>query len=515
MDWVAIAVFVVLFTLVTVLGFIASRWRRGDLDLIDEWGLAGRRLGTVVTWFLLGGDLYTAYTFVAVPALVFGAGAIGFFALPYTIIVYPFVFVVFPRLWSVSQKHGYITASDFVHGRFGSRPLALAVAVTGIFATMPYIALQLVGIQVVLAGMGISGTGFVGDLPLIIAFVILAAFTYTSGLRAPAIIAVVKDILIYATVLAAVIVIPIELGGYGKIFSSVSLGKLILPAPPAGSLGSYSAYATLALGSAFALFLYPHSVTGVLSASSRRAIMRNSAMLPAYTFLLGLIALLGYMAIAAGVGDMPKFAAYFKQYGPNFAVPALFLASFPSWFVGFAFAAIAIGALVPAAIMSIATANLYTRNIHRIYFRPNCTKAEEAKVAKIASLVVKFGALAFILLLPQKYAIQLQLLGGVWIIQTLPAVVLGLYTGWFHRDALLIGWAAGIVVGTAMVASLGFATSVYPLQLGNFTVPCYAALASLIINLAVTITLTWFLNLARTARGRDDTIETDYREATL
>ena len=139
--------------------------------------------------------------------------------------------------------------------------------------------------------------------------------------------------------------------------------KLILPRPPTGSLGSYSAYATLALGSAFALFLYPHSVTGVLSASSRRAIMRNSALLPAYTFLLGLIALLGYMAIAAGVGDMPAFASYFKQYGPNFAVPALFLATFPSWFVGFAFAAIAIGALVPASIMSIATANLYTRNI--------------------------------------------------------------------------------------------------------------------------------------------------------
>ncbi len=105
-----------------------------------------------ITWFLLGGDLYTAYTFVAVPALVFGAGAIGFFALPYTIIVYPFVFVVFPRLWSVSQKHGYVTASDFVHGRFDSQPLALAIAITGIFATMPYIALQLVGIQVVLAG---------------------------------------------------------------------------------------------------------------------------------------------------------------------------------------------------------------------------------------------------------------------------------------------------------------------------------------------------------------------------
>ena len=362
--------------------------------------------------------------------------------------------------------------------------------------------------------MGISGTGFVSDLPLIIAFVILAAFTYNSGLRAPAVIAVVKDLLIYATVLAAVVVIPIELGGYGKIFASVPAGKLILPVPPAGSLGSYSAYATLALGSAFALFLYPHSVTGVLSASSRRAIMRNSALLPAYTFLLGLIALLGYMAIAAGVGDMPAYASYFKQYGPNFAVPALFLATFPSWFVGFAFAAIAIGALVPASIMSIATANLYTRNIHRVYFRPNCTSAQESKVAKIASLVVKFGALAFILFLPEKYAIQLQLLGGVWIIQTLPAVVLGLYTGWLHRHALLIGWAVGIVAGTAMVASLGFSTSVFPIEIGGLTIPCYAALASLVINLAVTVVFTWLFKIVHAAHGRDETVMLDYQEAT-
>lgn len=511
MNWIALAVFVFLFAVVTVLGFVAAHWRQGDLGLIDEWGLAGRRLGTVVTWFLLGGDLYTAYTFVAVPALVFGAGAIGFFALPYTIIVYPFVFVVFPRLWSVAHTHGYVTASDFVLGRFGSRPLALAVACTGILATMPYIALQLVGIQVVLAGMGIQGGGVVGDLPLILAFVILAAFTYTSGLRAPAMIAVIKDLLIYATILVAVIVIPLKLGGYGRMFAAIPASKLILAAPPAQSMGSYSAYATLALGSAFALFLYPHSITGVLSASSRRAIMRNSAMLPAYTFLLGLIALLGYMAIAAGIGGTSTFAPLFKQYGPNFAVPALFLEMFPSWFVGFAFAAIAIGALVPASIMSIATANLFTRNIYRPYFRPDCGKAEETQTAKLASLVVKFGALAFILFLPQKYAIQLQLLGGVWIIQTLPAVVLGLYTRWFHRHALLIGWIFGIVSGTAMVATQGFATSIVPIHISGIAIPCYAALSSLIVNLAAAIVATLLFGAVHVAQGDDETVPADYR----
>ncbi len=306
MNWTAIIVFVALFVFVTWLGFFAARWRRGDLGLLSEWGLGGRRFGSWITWFLLGGDLYTAYTFVAVPALMFGAGAIGFFAVPYTIMVYPIVYLVFPRLWAVAHKHGYVTSPDFVRGRYGNRWLALAIAITGMVATMPYIALQLVGMQVVIGAMGVETSGWIGDLPLIIAFVILAAFTYTSGLRAPAMIAVVKDLLIYLTVIAAIIVVPIELGGYGKIFAAIPSPKLLLAAPPAGSWGSFSAYATLAFGSACALFLYPHSITGVLSASSARAIRRNAAALPAYSMVLALLALLGFMAIAAGVVQMPR-----------------------------------------------------------------------------------------------------------------------------------------------------------------------------------------------------------------
>src|SRR5215813_8219919 len=396
-NWIAFAIFILLFGVVTWLGFIAANWRKGDLDLLHEWGLGGRRFGTVVTWFLIGGDLYTAYTFIAVPALAFGAGAVAFLAVPYTIVAYPIFFLVFPRIWYVCHKHHYITAGDFVRGRFGNRWLALAVTITGRVATMPYIALQLVGIQVVVGALGISGTGLASDLPLIIAFVILAAFTYSSGLRAPASIAIVKDILIYITAFAAVIIIPIQLGGFAKIFSAVPPAKLILATPGPNTTGAYSSYATLALGSALALFLYPHSMTAILSANSGRAIRKNAALLPGYTFMLGLLALIGFFAIAAGVDKLPEFAQGFGQFKNNFAVPALFLHSFPSWFVGVAFAAIGIGALVPAAIMSIAAANLYTRNIHREFINPGVSDKQESQIAKWVSLIVKAGALAFIL----------------------------------------------------------------------------------------------------------------------
>jgi SSS family solute:Na+ symporter len=509
-NWTALSVFVVLFLFVSWLGFAAARWKRGDLDQLHEWGLGGRRFGTLITWFLVGGDVYTAYTFIAVPALAFGAGALAFFAVPYTILIYPILFLVLPRLWYVCHKHGYITAGDFVKGRFGNRWLALAITVTGIVATMPYIALQLVGIQVVLGALGISGSGFAAELPLLIAFIVLAAFTYSSGLRAPASIAIVKDILIYITAFAAVIVIPMQLGGFGKIFASLPQAKVLLEVPGPNSTGSYSAYATLALGSALALFLYPHSLTGILSASSGRAIRRNAALLPGYTFMLGMLALIGFFAIAAGVSKLPEYADGFKQFGNNFAVPALLLHSFPPWFVGVAFAAIGIGALVPAAIMSIAAANLYPRNIHREFINKNPTDKQESQIAKWVSLLVKLGALVFIILVPTKYAIQLQLLGGIWIIQTLPAVLFGVYTRWFNSWALLVGWFVGIVLGT----ELAFKTELKPvfsLVFAGHTFPGYSAFYTLVLNLVLAALLTPVFNvLGSNKTAVDATLPADY-----
>ena len=333
---VALAVFCGCFLLVTGAGFWAVRWQRSEISSLDEWGLAGRKFGPLVTWFLIGGDLYTAYTVIAVPAALFGAGAVGFFAIPYCIMSYPLMMLVLPPLWRTCRSNGYVTLADYVRGRYDSRWLCVAVAVTGILATMPYIALQLIGMREVIAALGIHG-----EWPLVAAFVILAAYTYSSGLRAPALIAIVKDVMLYIMVLAAVLIIPPRLGGYAHIFALAS-ANLAQHSPPASVIlrpAQFVSYASLAFGSALALMLYPHTITGTLSAGSDRVIRRNAAFMPAYNLLLGLIALLGYMAIAAGV----------HTANSSSVVPLLLTSMFPAWFAGFCLAAIGIGALVPAA----------------------------------------------------------------------------------------------------------------------------------------------------------------------
>jgi solute:Na+ symporter, SSS family len=472
-DPAALAVFVFLFGVVTVMGFAAAHWRRPKtLAHLDEWGLGGRQFGTWITWFLIGGDIYTAYTMIAVPALVYAVGAYGFFALPYTILVYPFVFAVMPLLWQVAKDNNHVTAADVVYGRYKCRPLELAVALTGVIATMPYIALQLIGMETILHALGLKG-----EIPLVAAFLILALYTYSSGLRAPALIAFVKDTLIYIVVIAAILLIPIKLGGYGAVFDAAdaafkakgSGGLLLAPA-------QFAPYVSVALGSALALFMYPHALTGILACRSANTIRKNAILLPAYSIVLALVALMGLMGHAAGL----------KLSNNNDVVPLLFKILFPGWFTGVAFAAIAIGALVPAAIMSIGAANLFTRNFWKAYVDPGVTPAGEAKVAKLASLAVKAGALLVILFLPTQFALDLQLLGGVWILQIFPALIFGLYTGWFRAYGLLLGWAAGFLCGSWLVWFNDF-KPLHTLHSGAASITLYSGLLALAANILVAI----------------------------
>ncbi len=518
------SIVVVLFLVVTGVGFAAARWRRAeDMLHLNEWGLGGRSFGTFVTWFLLGGDLYTAYTFIAVPALVFGSGAIGFFAVSYTIMVFPIVLIFLPRLWSVSRVHSYITPADFIRGRYGSRGLALSAALTGIIALMPYIALQLVGIQAVLTVMGVgtsSANTFVKDLPLFIAFLVLAVFTYVSGLRAPALIAFIKDTLIYLMVIVAVFYIPTRLGGWGHIFGTAQTHLASISpktkkpfgafVPTAKATGNTQLdFATLALGSAVALFLYPHSITGTLASKRRSVVKRNMALLPLYSVMLALIALLGYMAITD-----KTTAANVKNAGGNaqLAVPYLFQHMFPSWFTGVAFAAIIIGALVPAAIMGIAAANLVTRNIFREFFKPDATPRTETRVSQWASLVVKLGALLFAVELPHTFAINLQLLGGIWILQLAPMLIGGLFTRWFDRYALLLGWLAGMAFGTLAAYKSATPTASHWASASDieFGHTVYIGLSAVIINLVIAVVLTVVFRAARVPQGADETLPHQY-----
>ena len=479
----AVLAFLAVLGATSVLAFSARWFHRVDLlPHLEGWALADRRFGTGVTWFLLGGSIFTAYTFAAVPGLAYGTGALGFFPLTYTVILCPVLFVLLPRLWEAARRTGAVTVADWVRARYDSPALMLVVALTGVLATMPYIALQLLGVRAVLTAGGLYPDGPAGDLTLTAVFAVLAGATFRSGLRAPAVISLVKGALVFGAAFGVVAVVLGRLGGIESVFADAERrlaagtggGVLLDPA-------LHPAFATLALGSALALPMYPHVLTAAFAAADPATLRRSIVAMPAWAFVLGLFGLLGIAALAAGV-TAPVGNA-------EVAVPLLVRQLLPELASGAVFGALAVGALVPAAVMSVAVAALFTRNVYVEFFQSGATPKHEVRVARAVSLLAKVAALAFVFGLREQDAINLQLLGGIWILQTFPAVALGLFTSWWHRSALLAGWAAGMLVGTVLAVAGGF-TSVVAVG----PVLMYIAVVALAVNVGVAACLTPLLD---------------------
>ncbi len=480
----------------SLLALAARRFhRRSRLPDMPGWALADCRYGAVLTWFLLGGSIFTAYTFIAVPGRTFGIGALGFFSLAYTGMLAPILFVLLPRLWSAAKRTGSVTIADHVRARYNSPGLMLAVALTGILATMPYIALQLVGVRAVLMAVGLYPAGLAGDLALSAVFGVLAVATFNTGLRVPALISVAKGALVFGATLGITVAILHEFDGFGPMFAAAS--ERAVESPHVDMLirpDDHLAFVSLAVGSALALPMYPHVLTATFAAKGPDTLRKAVIGIPAWTLVLGLFGLLGIAALAAGVAAPPGNA--------EVAAPLLVADLLPAVASGIVFGAIAVGALVPAAVMSVAFAALFTRNVYVEFFAPHTTPKGEVRVARWVSLLAKVAALGFVFGLRDQVAINLQLLGSLWILQTLPTVAIGLFTNWLHPRALLAGWAVGMAGGTWLAVAGGFSSLVH---FSPIPVPVSVGLLALALNLVVATALTVAFNamsVPRTSRHR-------------
>ncbi|MCL7370213.1 sodium:solute symporter family protein [Streptomyces ardesiacus] len=469
---------------------------------LEDWALAGRGQGSGLLWCLLGGTVYTAYTFTAVPGAVFTSGGIGFYALPYTMIICAIGFVLLPRLAATARAHGHVTVADFVRVRYGSSLLALAVALTGIFALMPYIALQLLGLRAVLSVLGMRQDGLMGDAALTAVFAVLAVSTYRYGLRAPTLVSVVKAGLVVGATVAVAGLVMTGLGSPADLFARADAAfaaqggtASLVPDP---SLAP--AYVSLAVGSALALFAFPHVLQVAFSARSGDVLRRTSVTLFGWTAMLGLFALFGIAALAAGVSPPPGRS--------ELAVPLLVLDLAPGWAAGLILGAIVVAALVPAAVMSIGAATLFARNVYLEFVNPTATVVQVTRMARLMSLVVKVGALVFALGVRDQAAINLHLLGAVWVLQILPSIVLGLLHRTPHRVSLLAGWLSGMVVGTALVSRGGF-SSLVRISFGPLDVQVYAGVVGLVVNLLVVTLASPLLDRLGVPRGLSGLLRTD------
>ena len=375
------------------------------------------------------------------------------------------------------------THISFNQDRFGSTTLGILIAIIGIVSLLPYIALQIVGMQSVLIVMlsGTTNPQIVEEIALVVAFAVLAAFTYTSGLRGAALTAVLKDILVWLTVIALIVVVPLSInGGFSTAFKNVKPSYLTVP----DSL--VTGYTTIMLGSALALYLYPHAINGVLSSESVHKLTRSTALLPLYAIGPAIMGLMGILVYA--VPPAMNFLSHFPESSRGILViPSLILYTMPPWFTGISLLGIFIGGLVPAAIMAISQANLLTRNIIK-EIRPNMSASSEIRITKISSTVFKFVALGFVFVVPATHAISLQLLGVILIIQILPAVFFGLYVKSLRKEPLITGLIVGIFSGIFMVE---YTNHFGALTSSLFNIPIFGSLYVAVVALAFNLIISF------------------------
>ena len=511
---VILPVFIGLFVVFVAIGFLGSRWRKADLSGIFEWGMAGRRLGAFTAFFLFGADWYTAFSILSVASSVYILGAFGFMAVTYQAMVFAFTILVLPRLWVRAKEKGYLTLGDTIKSETGSRSLALLFSLVGIGALIPYIALQIVGLQGVLVALfyGQANTTTLQEIGLVIAFIVLAGFTFTSGLRGATLGSIFKDILVWISLLALVGIVVGAVGGFGNIFAHVTnVGGAAKPS----ILGTYTsfspilavAFSTSMLGTALSYVAWPHNVNNTYATQSRKNLKTGLSLAVLYAIPLFLVDILG-----AYVTQNPTANALLNSFPVAFKgiliVPVMTLVEFNGsapWFAGIVLLGLFVAGLVPAAIMAIAQGNLLARNVVK-EFKPNLTPKGESQIAKWSSAIFKFTALGVVFAVSPTYNVNFYYFAAALVIQGIPTIYFVLFTRWFRNAALLAGAAVGLIASFYFILAANkftfpLTTTIYPasgtaVTTGNY-LAMYAGVIGLGLNLAIVLVGSAIINATK------------------
>ncbi len=433
---IALAVIFGIVVLGSVVGFYAGARYKMDLE---QWTVAGRGFGLVLTWLLMAGEIYTTFAFLGASGWAYSRGGPTLYIIAYVTLAYVVSFYILPPIWEVGRKYALQTESDFFERRYGNKYMAAFVAVVGVVFIIPYLQLQLTGLGIIVEVASFEG---IGRTPaMVIAFALVAAFVFASGVRGVAWVSVLKDILMLFAALFIGIGVPyIYFGGVGPMFTALARANVAhLVMPGATKNMGHAWYISTVLLSSFGFYMWPHAFGASFTAKSGDTLRRNAIIMPLYSITLPLVFFVGFAAILVvpGLknGDLSLLMVVRK--------------SFPAWFLGVIGGAGALTAMVPAAMLILTAATLFAKNFCRPVFAPAMTDGQVAKLARIMVVVITIIALYFAIV-SSTTLVSLLLLGYAGVTQFFPGVVLGLY--W--RRATMVGVFSGMLVGVAIVALL-------------------------------------------------------------
>jgi SSS family solute:Na+ symporter len=451
------------------IGFALIGVRRVKMNP-EQYIVGGRSFGTIFLWVLQAGEIYTTFTFLGIAGFAYSQGAPALYVVSYGTIAYVIAYFLAPAVWKVGKENNLLTNADFFETRYKSRALGVGVAVLSFAMIVPYVTIQLSGLQILLR---IAGYGaYDATAAVAVGFLVMASFVFTTGLRGTAWASVVKDILVLAAVLFAGIVIPVHFFGSPRaLFDHVlALHPHMLTLPRGRAFHGTLWFASTVLLSALGFYVGPQTFNSVYSARSGDALRRNAIFLPFYQILASLMIFAGLSAMLINPG----------LTGP--AVDQSFLLVvqryFPPWVLGLVAGAGALAALVPASALLLAGASVITKNVAGDAFGLATSDRSRTLLTRIVVVVVALLALG-IWMIAQKTVVELLLLYYNGITQFFPGVV----AAFVWKRATAWGAGLGILAGVAVAVPLA-ALNVTPLGLNAGFI---GLLANVVVLVAVSL----------------------------
>jgi len=422
---------------ITIVGMLPGMKQKMSLE---EWAIGGRNFGRWLNWFILAGEIYTAFAFLGASGWAYARGGPTFYILGYGALAYLVGYYILPTFAPMGRKYGLMTQPDLVEHLYQSKPLGILTAFIGVAFLLPYLQLQLTGLGLIIET---CSYGQITRVPaMLMAFSMVAVFVYTSGLKGVASTAVIKDIVMIIAVVFFGLYLPIHFfGSVGGMFEALDAAKPGFLALPGGTknLDVSWVMSTLVLTS-LGFYMWPHFAANSFSARSADVLRHNAVYLPLYQICLVFPMLIGFTALLVLVPALKT---------PDMAFMAIVQQSFPGWALGLVGGAGALACMIPAADLLLSTSMLFSRNIYGRTIGKGCSDERMGKMARIVVLFLTAIALALAIFLPNML-VNLLLTGYSGVTQFFPMLVLGV----FWKKSTKAGAYAGLLIGELLVFTL-------------------------------------------------------------
>ncbi|MGE7837506.1 sodium:solute symporter family protein [Viridibacillus arvi] len=452
----AIFISVLIFSLILAV-LSKGKAKKGD---VADYLVGGRSFNGFILFFLAIGEVYSIGTIIGFPGGIYAKGTgYGLWFLGYILLAYPIGYFLSPLIWRAGKNYNAMTAPDLFKSHFSSRALELIVAGAYLIFLIPWGQLQFEGLIVALNALGFN-------LPPSVAVFIAGSIAYIyiaiSGVKAPAVISILKDILLFAAIIIVGWAAFSKLGGVNELFTAAkSHGASI----SFGSSGELTFSITTIIFQALAFYCLPFIVNVVFTSKSEGTIKRAQRFMPLYMLMYPFLIASSYFALVA----LPNIK------NPNHAFIATAIELLPSWVVGLVAAGAALSGLLVLAVTSLVVGGIFTRNIVK-----DIPENAQRKWSQIVVIVYLLISMVLTVSLP---SLMLNLINTAYFGfgQILPGILAIL----FSKRATATGVGSGILTGIAVALFLHFSEiSIFSINNGlialffNFTVTIIVSIAS-------------------------------------